>query len=58
MKKIYNFVVSKKEAAKAERMIKWFSQNVRIDDRSETVVQFSAVLDEEGFKNVMSALRS
>ena len=57
MTKFETIIVSKEQATKAERMISWFSKNIRKEEGRETV-KFVAALDEKGLKNVLSSLRS
>ena len=57
MKKIETITVTENQAKEARKMISWFSQNVR-ENNNQGVVEFHAVLDEDGLKNVLNALSS
>ena len=55
MKKFETIVVTKEEAKEARKMISWFSQNVWEKNHGASV-EFHALLDENGLKNVLSSL--
>lgn len=57
MKTIETITVTENQAQEARRMISWFSQNVW-EKQNQGTVEFHAVLDERGLKNVLSALSS
>ncbi len=57
MKTIETITVTENQAQEARKMISWFSQNVW-EKQNQGTVEFHAVLDERGLKNVLSALSS
>lgn len=56
MKEIKTIIVTKEQAQEARRMISWFSQNVW-EKQNQGTVEFHAVLDENGLRNVLSSLK-
>ena len=53
--KFETIIVTKEEAKEARKMISWFSQNVWEKNQGASV-EFHALLDENGLKNVLSSL--